>query len=334
VLGGPVTLGLVSMNAIETDNLTKDYRIGFWRKRIRVLSGVNLVVRRGEIFGYLGPNGAGKTTTLKILMGLARPTSGEARILGQPLGDVGTKHQVGFLPEQPYFYEYLNGKEILDFYGQLFGLHRSDRRERIETLARRLRIESALDLPLRKYSKGMLQKIGLVQALLNDPKLVVLDEPMSGLDPIGRREVRDLLLGLKEEGKTVFFSSHVIPDVEVVCDRVGILVSGRLVAQGPLDEMLEAQVASIEVTVSRLPADVVEDLGHLLMTRPFMRGERLLLTVKDDAMLADLLARLVEAHATVHSIIPQRESLEEYFLRHACAEPSRRARAETGPCLS
>jgi ABC-2 type transport system ATP-binding protein len=316
------------MKAIETDNLTKDYRIGFWRKRVRVLSGVNLVVRRGEIFGYLGPNGAGKTTTLKILMGLARPTTGEARILGQRLGDVGTKHQVGFLPEQPYFYEYLTGRELLDFYGQLFGLHRSDRRERIETLARQLRIESALDLPLRKYSKGMLQRIGLAQALLNDPTLLLLDEPMSGLDPIGRREARDLLIRLKEEGKTVFFSSHVIPDVEVVCDRVGILVNGRLVAHGPLDEMLEAQVASIEVTVSRLPADGVEDLGHLLMTRALTRGERLLLTVKDEGTLAELLARLVEAHATVHSIIPQRESLEEYFLRHACAEPSRRARAE------
>ncbi len=316
------------MKAIETDKLTKEYRTGFWRKRVCVLSQLDLTVHQGEIFGYLGPNGAGKTTTLKLLMGLLRPTSGEARILGQPLGDVGTKRQLGFLPEQPYFYEYLTGRELLNFYGQLVGLRRSDRKERVETLARQLRIESALDLPLRKYSKGMLQRIGLVQALLNDPGLVVLDEPMSGLDPIGRREVRDLLLGLKEEGKTVFFSSHVIPDVEMVCDRVGILVNGRLVAQGPLDEMLEAQVASIEVTVSRLPADVVEDLGHLLMTRPFMRGERLLLTVKDDAMLAELLARLVEAHATVHSIIPQRESLEEYFLRHACAEPSRMARAE------
>lgn len=322
------------MNAIETDNLTKDYRIGFWRKRVRVLSEVNLVVRRGEIFGYLGPNGAGKTTTLKILMGLARPTSGEARILEQPLGDVRTKEQVGFLPEQPYFYEYLTGREILDFYGQLFGLHRSDRRERIEKLARQLWIESALDLPLRKYSKGMLQRIGLVQALLNDPKLVLLDEPMSGLDPIGRREVRDLLLGLKEEGKTVFFSSHVIPDVEMVCDRVGILVSGRLVAQGHLDEMLEAKVASIEVTVSAVPPEVVQGLDPLLVTKPLARGEKLLLTVKDEGALADLLAHLVEAKAMVHSIIPQRESLEEYFLRLASPEPSRRTRPEDAPCLS
>ena len=319
------------MTAIETENLTKEYRIGFLRKRVCVLSGLNLVVRRGEIFGYLGPNGAGKTTTLKLLMGLIRPTSGEARVLGKPLGDVKTKQQVGFLPEQPYFYDYLTGRELLNFYGQLVRLRRTDRKERIERLAQQLHIESALDLPLRKYSKGMLQRIGLVQALLNDPKLVLLDEPMSGLDPIGRREVRDLLLGLKEDGRTVFFSSHVIPDVEMVCDRVGILVSGRLVAQGSLDEMLEAKLASIEVTVSRVPREAVDDLDSLLIRKPLTRGERLLLTVKDEAMLADLLARLAEQKACIHSIIPQRESLEEYFLRHACPEPSRRARQKNTP---
>jgi ABC-2 type transport system ATP-binding protein len=304
------------MTAIETENLTKEYRTGFLRKRVCVLSGLNLVVRRGEIFGYLGPNGAGKTTTLKLLMGLVRPTSGKAKVLEQPLGDVRAKQQVGFLPEQPYFYDYLTGRELLNFYGQLVGLRRSDRRERIEKLAQQLRIESALDLPLRKYSKGMLQRIGLIQALLNDPKLVLLDEPMSGLDPIGRREMRDLLLGLKEKGKTVFFSSHVIPDMEMVCDRVGILVSGRLVAQGSLDEMLEAKVASIEATVSRVPPELLEELDHLLMTRPVTRGDRLLLTVKDEDALAELLPRLLEHKAVVHAIVPQRESLEEYFIRH------------------
>lgn len=334
MLGGPVTRGLVSMKAIEIDNLTKDYRIGFMRKRVRVLSELSLKVHEGEIFGYLGPNGAGKTTTLKILMGLAQPTAGEARLLGQPLDDVRAKQQIGFLPEQPYFYEYLTGRELLNFYGQLVGLQLSERKERTGTLARQLQIESALDLPLRKYSKGMLQRIGLVQALLNDPKLLLLDEPMSGLDPIGRRDVRDLLLRLKEQGKTIFFSSHVIPDVEMVCDRVGILVSGRLVAKGPLDEMLEARIASIEVTVSWIPPAVVENLDHLLMTKALARGERLLLTVKDEGTLAELLARLVEAKATVHSIIPQRESLEEYFLRHASPESGGRTRPENPPCPS
>jgi len=304
------------MNAIETNGLTKEYRIGFWRKTVRVVSGLNLTVRRGEVFGYLGPNGAGKTTTLKLLTGLVRPTSGEARVLGQPLGDVRTKQQVGFLPEQPYFYEYLTGRELLNFYGQLVGLTQPDRKERIEKLARQLQIDSRLDLPLRKYSKGMLQRLGLAQALINDPELVLLDEPMSGLDPVGRREVRDLLLGLKEKGKTVFFSSHVIPDVEMLCDRVGILVGGRLVAEGPLDEMLEAKVSSIEVTVSHVPPEVAQELDHLLLTRPVSRGERLLLTVKDEGALAELFGRLGEAKGTVHSVIPQRESLEEYFLRH------------------
>jgi ABC-2 type transport system ATP-binding protein len=304
------------MFAITIKDLCKEYQVGFLRKRVRVLSDLSLNVGEGEVFGYLGPNGAGKTTTLKLLMDLLRPTSGEVRILGQPAGDAWTKRQVGFLPEQPNFYEYLTGRELLSFYGQLLGLRRSDRRERIAALARELRIDAALDLPLRKYSKGMLQRIGLAQALLNDPKLVLLDEPMSGLDPIGRREVRDLLLRLKSEGRTVFFSSHIIPDVEVVCDRVGILVGGRLVARGPLDEMLEARITSIEVTVSRVPPELLEELDHLFMTRPVTKGERLLLTVKDEDALAALLPRLLEHKAVIHAIVPQRESLEEYFIRH------------------
>jgi ABC-2 type transport system ATP-binding protein len=200
-------------------------------------------------------------------------------------------------------------------------LDRPTRRERVERLAGQLRIESALDLQLRKYSKGMLQRIGLAQALLNDPRLVLLDEPMSGLDPIGRREVRDLLLRLKSEGRTVFFSSHIIPDVEVVCDRVGILVGGRLVAQGPIDEILGVRIASIEVTVSQVPQEVMGALDHLLVAQPIPRGERLLLTVKDEGAITDLLARLLDGKAVIHAITPHRESLEEYFIRHVCPEP-------------
>jgi len=304
------------MNAIETEKLGKEHRIGFWRKRICALSQLDLTVHEGEVFGYLGPNGAGKTTTLKLLTGLLQPTSGEARILGRPPGDVRAKEQIGFLPEQPNFYEYLTGRELLNFYGQLLGLDRSIRRERIESLVLQLRIESALDLQLRKYSKGMLQRLGLAQALLNDPRLVLLDEPMSGLDPVGRREVLDLLLRLKSEGRTVFFSSHIIPDVEVVCDRVGILVGGRLVAQGPLDESLGARIASIEVTASQVSTEVMGELDHLLVAHPVPRGERLLLTVKDEGALAELLARLLDDKAVIHAIAPHRESLEEYFFRH------------------
>jgi len=304
------------MNAIETEKLGKEHRSGFWRKRVCVLSQLDLTVHEGEIFGYLGLNGAGKTTTLKLLTGLLRPTSGEARILGRPPGDVRAKEQIGFLPEQPSFYEYLTGRELLSFYGQLLGLDRSIRRERIESLVLQLRIESALDLQLRKYSKGMVQRLGLAQALLNDPRLVLLDEPMSGLDPIGRREVRDLLLRLKSEGRTVFFSSHIIPDVEMVCDRVGILVGGRLVAQGPIDEILGVRIASIEVTASQVPPEVMGELDHLLVTQPIPRGERLLLTVKDEGALTELLARLLDGKAVIHAIAPHRESLEEYFFRH------------------
>ena len=304
------------MNAIETEKLGKEHRIGFWRKRICALSQLDLTVHEGEVFGYLGPNGAGKTTTLKLLMGLLHPTSGKVRILGRPPGDVRIQQQVGFLPEQPSFYEYLTGRELLNFYGQLLGLDRPTRRERVERLAGQLRIESALDLQLRKYSKGMVQRLGLAQALLNDPRLVLLDEPMSGLDPIGRREVRDLLLRLKSEGRTVFFSSHIIPDVEMVCDRVGILVGGRLVAQGPIDEILGVRIASIEVTASQVPPEVMGELDHLLVTQPIPRGERLLLTVKDEGALTELLARLLDGKAVIHAIAPHRESLEEYFFRH------------------
>jgi len=312
---------MVSMNAIETEKLGKEHRIGFWRKRICALSQLDLTVHEGEVFGYLGPNGAGKTTTLKLLMGLLHPTSGKVRILGRPPGDVRIQQQVGFLPEQPSFYEYLTGRELLNFYGQLLGLDRPTRRERVERLAGQLRIESALDLQLRKYSKGMLQRIGIAQALLNEPRVVLLDEPMSGLDPIGRREVRDLLLRLKSEGRTVFFSSHIIPDVEVVCDRVGILVGGRLVAQGPIDEILGVRMASIEVTVSQVPQEVMGALDHLLVAQPIPRRERLLLTVKDEGALTELLARLLDGKAVIHAIAPHRESLEEYFIRHVCPEP-------------
>jgi ABC-2 type transport system ATP-binding protein len=307
---------MVSMNAIETEKLGKEHRIGFWRKRVCALSQLDLTVHEGEVFGYLGPNGAGKTTTLKLLMGLLHPTSGKVRVLGRPPGDVRIQQQVGFLPEQPSFYEYLTGRELLNFYGQLLGLDRPTRRERIESLVLQLRIESALDLQLRKYSKGMVQRIGLAQALLNEPRVVLLDEPMSGLDPIGRREVRDLLLRLKSEGRTVFFSSHIIPDVEVVCDRVGILVGGRLVAQGPIDEILGVRIASIEVTVSQVPQEVMGALDHLLVAQPVPRGERLLLTVKDEGSLAELLARLLDDKAVIHAIAPHRETLEEYFIRH------------------
>jgi len=200
---------------VKTEKLRKVFRVGFWGCRMTALEGLDLEVQRGETFGFLGPNGAGKTTTLKILMGLIHPSNGTGWILDRPIGDVGVKHQIGFLPESPYFYDYLTGEEFLRFYGQLFGLHGTALTDRIKYLLELVALPHVRTLQLRKFSKGMLQRIGIAQALINDPHLVVLDEPMSGLDPVGRKEVRDLILRLKEEGKTIFFSSHILHDTEL-----------------------------------------------------------------------------------------------------------------------
>ncbi|MFQ5657404.1 MAG: ABC transporter ATP-binding protein [Candidatus Methylomirabilales bacterium] len=305
----------VDVAAIKTEGLAKDYRVGFWRKKVRVLQDLSLEVYAGEIFGYLGPNGAGKTTTLKLLMGLALPTAGRAFILGRQLPDVKVKVEVGFLPENPYFYDYLTGREFLAFYGRLFGIRGRELEDRIASLLARVGLETSADLQLRKYSKGMLQRIGLAQALINDPKLVVLDEPMSGLDPIGRKEVRDLILKLKEEGKTIFFSSHIIPDVEMICDRVGILVGGRLVEVGKLEELLSAEIDSIEVTASGVNEAAREQVGRYAL-RPLVQiGEKVLIVIKDEESLAEVLRLLLEAKATLHAVSPHKRGLEELFLR-------------------
>ncbi|MFQ5881423.1 MAG: ABC transporter ATP-binding protein [Candidatus Methylomirabilales bacterium] len=303
------------MVAIKTEGLAKDYRVGFWRRKVRVLLDLHLEVQEGEIFGYLGPNGAGKTTTLKLLMGLALPTSGRAFILGRELPDVKVKTEVGFLPESPYFYEYLTGREFLGFYGRLFGLRGKGLRDRIGRLLAQVGLQAAADLPLRKYSKGMLQRIGLAQALINDPKLVILDEPMSGLDPVGRREVRDLILRLKEEGKTIFFSSHIIPDVEMICDRVGILVGGRLVKVGRLDELLSAEVESIEVTASGLSEMALKQIERCA-SRPVVRsGDKVLIFIRGEEDLGEVLRLMLDAKARIHAVAPHKRSLEEHFIQ-------------------
>src|SRR6476660_5493328 len=221
---------------VQTEQLSKIFRVGFWGKKVTAVDGINLEVRPGEVYGFLGPNGAGKTTTLKMLMGLIYPTSGQAWLFGRDLGDPQTKARLGFLPESPYFYDYLTSREFLGFYGHLFGRGGSVLGTRITDLWELVGIAHAKDLQLRKCSKGMLQRVGVAQALINDPERVVLDEPMSGLDPIGRRQVRDLIAGLRDTGVTVFFSSHIIADIEVLCDRVAILQKGRLAHLGRLEE--------------------------------------------------------------------------------------------------
>ncbi|MEK6717280.1 MAG: ABC transporter ATP-binding protein [candidate division NC10 bacterium] len=300
---------------IEIEGLCKDFRVGFWRRRTRVLHDLNLTVHRGEIFGYLGPNGAGKTTTLKLLTGLILPTAGSARLLGRDVTLVATKQQIGFLPETPYFYDYLTGREFLDLCGQLFGLPTPVRRDRIARLLALISLEQAADRQLRKYSKGMLQRLGLAQALINDPSLVILDEPMSGLDPLGRKAMRDVILQLKAEGRTVFFSSHILPDVEVLCDRVGILVAGHLRNAGRLEEILKTQTESIEVTLQRVSPALLASLRDLALVPPLEQPDGVLVRLADEERLDLALRTAVAAGARVVSVVPQRVTLEEHFLR-------------------
>lgn len=319
------------MLVVKTEGLTKEFRTGFWRTRVRVLHDLNLEVRQGEIFGYLGPNGAGKTTTMNLLMGLIYPTAGRAWILGRDVSDVAVKAAVGFLPENPYFYTYLTGWEFLNFYGQLFGIPHGERRRRIEELLHLVGLSDAGKLQLRKYSKGMLQRIGLAQALINDPQAVFLDEPMSGLDPVGRKEVRDLILSLKAKGKTVFFSTHIIPDVEMICDRVGIIVNGRLIRVGPLEELLGSELESIEISASGLDDAAMVEMAQWSVRPPVQRGEKVFFAVGTEKEAMQVVERLLKMGALIHAILPHRLTLEEHFLREvANREQGRRASPEPG----
>src|SRR5438477_5436197 len=247
--------------AIETFELTKDYPVGFWRKRPRrALDRLSLQVERGEVFGFLGPNGAGKTTTLKLLLQLVFPTAGRAQLLGRPLGGPAAKRRLGYLPEQPYFYDYLSAEELMDYFGGLLGLGAADRRRRINALLDEVGIGAERRLQLRKFSKGMLQRVGIAQALLNEPELVILDEPMSGLDPLGRRDVRALILRLRDRGCTVFFSSHVLSDAEALCSKVAILAKGRLVAGGRLTDLAQFRVRGWELVLANVTETMLQPL--------------------------------------------------------------------------
>src|SRR5215467_1565859 len=254
------------MHAIEIEALTKHYTTGFWRPRpYPALDGLTLSVEQGEVFGFLGPNGAGKTTTLKLLMQLIYPTSGRAEILGKPVGDIDVKRRIGYLPEQPYFYDYLTAEELLGYFAALFRYSAADRRTRVARLLDEVGIGAERRMPLRKFSKGMLQRVGIAQALINDPELIILDEPMSGLDPLGRRDVRSLILRLRDRGCTVFFSSHVLSDAESLCSRVAILAKGRLVATGRLNEMLAFRVRGWELVVTAADDGLIARLGSRLV---------------------------------------------------------------------
>jgi ABC-2 type transport system ATP-binding protein len=302
------------MKPLRINGLTKEYRVGFGRRSVMALDHLDLEIEEGEVFGFLGHNGAGKTTTIKLLMGLVYPTSGEVWILDRSIRDVAVKQYIGFLPESPYFYEYLTAEEFLVFYGQLFGIGGLKLAKKIDELLELVSMTDARHRPLRKFSKGMLQRIGIAQALINDPRLVILDEPMSGLDPIGRRDVRDIILRLKHEGKTIFFSSHILPDVEMICDRIGILVNGRLKAVGTVQELAGASsVNSIELVVEDVSEAVLEEIRDLAAT-VMRRGNQVLIKLDDEERVNSLLDLILKQKGRVVSLTPHKRSLEDLFL--------------------
>jgi ABC-2 type transport system ATP-binding protein len=296
--------------AIETENLSKEYPYGFLNLKKRMsLENLNLQVESGEVFGFLGPNGAGKSTTIKLLMRLIFPTSGTARILGKSIEDVSTHQVVGYLPEQPYFYDYLTAAELLDYFARFHRLTASDRRERIERMLKKVGLETAKRIQLRKYSKGMLQRVGMAQAILHEPEVVVLDEPMSGLDPLGRREVRDIILELKREGRTVLFSTHILSDAEMLCDRVGVIVGGKLRGVGTPGEMVGMRTQGMEILFE------VEGAAKkfALMDRATRTGERYRVEVSEGELYGAL-NDLNSVGARILSVAQIKPTLEDFFM--------------------
>lgn len=305
---------------VEIQNLTKDYEVGFFKKKkVRALDDLSLTVERGEIFGFLGANGAGKTTTIKLLMRLMFPTSGAARILGEDISSVKMHSRIGYCPENPYFYDYLTARELLTYFAELFGVEKRERKDRVADLLRRVGLEEkSWDKQLRKFSKGMLQRTGLAQALINEPEIVFLDEPMSGLDPIGRREIRELISGLHEKGVTVFMSTHILSDIEALCDRVAILRQGKLAATGKLDELLtqsgEQQV--FEVNLTNISSEILaKELQNIAGASVSASTNGARVQIADEKQIDEILQAARRLNGKLVSVQPVRQSLEELFVR-------------------
>ena len=301
----------MSAPAIEITGLTKDYPVGFWRKRMRrSLDNLTLQVEESEVFGFLGPNGAGKTTTLKLLTGLIFPTSGTARVRGRSIDDVRMHRDIGYLPEQPYFYDYLTARELLDYYARFSNYSATERRARVERFLELVGLTSAGNVQLRKFSKGMLQRAGIAQAILHDPPVVFLDEPMSGLDPIGRREVRDIIHDLKRQGRTVFFSTHILSDAEMLCDRVAVLAGGKLQGVGAPNEIVSVEISGMEILFELREGEPLPQA----LAKAVAIGPRYRLEVPESELYYTL-DRLRGCEARILSITPVRPTLEDYFIR-------------------
>jgi ABC-2 type transport system ATP-binding protein len=305
---------------IEIENLTKDYETGFWKKKkVRALDDLTLSVESGQIFGFLGGNGAGKTTTIKILMRLLFPTAGTARILGRDISDFKMHAKIGYCPENPYFYDYLTARELMNYFGELFGFDSITRKRKTEELLTKVGLnEKDWNKQLRKFSKGMLQRVALAQSLINEPEIVFLDEPMSGLDPIGRREVRELIAELRAGGATVFMSTHILSDIEALCDNVAILRNGKLAATGKLDELLmqSGEIQSFEINVKGVAAEdlasqISEIAGALISSKP--NGANIQISEEKD--IEKVLEITRNAGGKLVSIQPVKQSLEELFVK-------------------
>jgi ABC-2 type transport system ATP-binding protein len=303
-------------SAVATDRLTKDFKVGFWRPRPRrALDGLSIEVRPGEVFGLLGPNGAGKSTTLKLLLNLIWPTSGQVEVLGRPAGAVDARQRLGFLPENPTFYDHLTAEELLTYFARLFGYAPADAIERARRMLDLVGLADDRRKRLRTFSKGMIQRVGLAQAIVNDPELIILDEPMSGLDPVGRREVRELILNLREQGRTVIFSSHILSDAESLCSRVAILVKGRLAACGSITELTAgASSRGWEIVVDHLPVGVPDHIRTVLRRSTRIADDRWVLELTSDGRPEPVIAELAASGAMLVSVTPAKTTLEEVFI--------------------
>ncbi|MBK5299344.1 MAG: ABC transporter ATP-binding protein [Vicinamibacteria bacterium] len=311
--------------AIDIHELTKDFPVGFWRPRpYRALDRLTLVVEPGEVFGFLGPNGAGKTTTLKLLMQLVFPTSGHASILGRPVGDLDVRRRIGFLPENPYFYDNLTAEELLHYFAGLFDMPSAERARRVSDLLDQVGLGAERRLQLRKYSKGMVQRVGIAQALINEPEVIFLDEPMSGLDPLGRRDIRALILGLRDAGKTIFFSSHILTDAETLCGRVAIVVGGRLATSGRLAEMAGYQVRGWEVVMAEVSQTLLEQSAGRAVKATPVSPARFAFELSNQTRPEGFIADLAAAGAVLVSVNPLHTTLEDIFVQQVAQTRSAR----------